>query len=40
LLEKAKLEAEALVEADPELSQPQHAVLKEYVESILIRPLD
>lgn len=40
LLEKAKLEAEALVQADPELSQPEHTVLKEYVESILMRPLD
>jgi ATP-dependent DNA helicase RecG len=40
LLEKAKQEAEALVQADPELSQPEHAVLREYVESILMRPLD
>ena len=40
LLEKAKLEAEALVQTDPDLSQPEHVVLKEYVESILMRPLD
>ncbi|RPI74525.1 MAG: ATP-dependent DNA helicase RecG [Desulfobacteraceae bacterium] len=40
LLEKAKQETEDLVQADPDLSQPEHAALREYVESILMRPLD
>jgi len=40
LLLRAKQEAQHLIDADPELSKPEHAVLKAFVESVLIRPLD
>jgi len=40
LLLRAKQEAQRLIDADPELSKPEHAVLKAFVESVLIRPLD
>jgi hypothetical protein len=40
LLSKAKVEAQGLVEADPELSSPQNLPLKRVVESVLSTPLD
>jgi ATP-dependent DNA helicase RecG len=40
LLERAKEEAEALVQSDPQLLKPEHAGLKTYVETILSKPLD
>jgi RecG-like helicase len=40
LLSKAKVEAQRLVDADPELSSPQNLPLKRVVESVLSTPLD
>ena len=40
LLLRAKQAAQSLVDADPDLSKPEHRQLKVMVESVLTRPLD
>jgi ATP-dependent DNA helicase RecG len=40
LLTRAKEEAEHLLDADPDLSKAENRTLKDFVESILSRPID
>jgi RecG-like helicase len=40
LLHRAKEEAEHLLDADPDLSKAENRTLKDFVESILSRPID